>query len=202
MQWIKDILEKNVNDEGVLDLEAAESELNTEAPKNVIPKEQYNNKVQELSEAQGTLNDLKEKHTDVEELQSSIEEYENKVEQLEQEKADQAKSFALKTALSDVGAVDVDYFADKLKDDVELDEDGNLKDFDDKIKDYQTKHPALFKKPESEESKDDNNGFQIQDNKLDNGTDQPLSMKDIYKQYPNDKEKRIELIQKLDKKDE
>lgn len=199
MKWIKDVLEKHINEDGVIDLEAAESELNTEAPKNVIPKEQYNNKVTELKDAQDTLKDLKENHADVEELQKSIEDYETKVEELEQEKLDQAKEFALKTALADVGAVDIEYFADKLKTDIELDEEGNLTGFDEKIKDYQTKHPALFEKADADGKKTDKDGFIIHDNKLDGGDPSPkLTKRDIYEKYPNDKEKRIELLQELE----
>lgn len=199
MKWIKDVLEKHINEDGVIDLEAAESELNTEAPKNVIPKEQYNNKVTELKDAQDTLKDLKENHADVEELQKSIGDYETKVKELEQEKLDQAKEFALKTALTDVGAIDVEYFADKLKADVELDEEGNLTGFDEKIKDYQTKHPALFEKADAGDKKTDNDGFNILDNKLDGGDPAPkLTKREIYEKYPNDKEKRIKLLGELE----
>ena len=199
MKWIKDVLEKHINEDGLIDLEAAESELNTEAPKNVIPKEQYNNKVTELKDAQDTLKDLKENHADVEELQKSIEDYETKVEELEQEKLDQAKEFALKTALTDVGAVDVEYFADKLKNDVELDEEGNLTGFDEQIKDYQTKHPRLFVSSDDNDKKADKGGFSILDNALDGGDPAPkLTKREIYEKYPNDKEKRIELLQELE----
>lgn len=199
MKWIKDVLEKHINEDGVIDLEAAESELNTEAPKNVIPKEQYNNKVTELKDAQDTLKDLKENHADVEELQRSIGDYETKVKELEQEKLDQAKEFALKTALTDVGAIDVEYFADKLKADVELDEEGNLTGFDEKIKDYQTKHPVLFEKADAGDKKTDNDGFNILDNKLDGGDPAPkLTKREIYEKYPNDKEKRIKLLGELE----
>lgn len=193
MKWIKEILEKHTNEEGVLDLETAESELNNEAPKRVIPKDQYNTKVDELKEAQDTLDDLKKNHEGVEELQTTIEDYETKVEELEQEKIDQATKFALKTALTDVGAVDVDYFADKLIGDVELDEEGNLTAFEDKIKDYQTKHPALFKKADENDSKN-KGGFRVLGNDLEGGERTPNMTKEDINKIDNP-EKRIKAIQ-------
>lgn len=172
MKWIKEILERHVNDEGVLDLEAAESELNAEANKHVIPKEQYNNKVTELNETKATLTEIQNSNKDNEDLQGKIDDLSTKLQEAEQERKSQAKEFALKTALTSVGAVDVDYFADKLKTEVELDEEGNLTGFEDKIKDYQTKHPKLFS-VSTDDKAQNKTGFNVLDNKLSGGQTPP-----------------------------
>lgn len=200
MKWIKDILEKHTDENGVLNFEAAESELNAEANKNVIPKDQYNSKVEELKQANDTLDTLKKQHKGVEDLQETISEHEGTIEKLQAEKADQAKEFALKTVFTTAGAKDVDYFVDKLKAETELGEDGNLKGIEDKIKEFQTQRPYLFEAADNKDKKPGDNGFRIQDNSLDSGSPTPaLTKKEIYEKYPNDKEKRIELIQKLEK---
>lgn len=200
MKWIKDILAKHTDENGVLNLEAAESELNAEANKNVIPKDQYNSKVEELKQANDTLDTLKKDHKGVEDLQKTISEHEGTIEKLQAEKADQAKEFALKTAFTTAGAKDVDYFVDKLKTESELSEDGSLKGIEDKIKEFQTQRPYLFETADNKDKKPGDDGFRIQDTSLDSGSPTPaLTKKEIYEKYPNDKEKRIELIQKLEK---
>lgn len=168
MDWIKTILDKHTKEDGTVDLDAANKEIDAEFPKNAVPKTDFNSKVDELKTANETLDDLKKNHKDVETLQASITDYEAKVTQLEEEKADQAKEFALKAALTTAGAIDVDYFTDKLKTDVELDADGNLTGFDEKIKNYQTKHPKLFETADNT-TKTDENGFVIHDNGLNKG---------------------------------
>lgn len=156
-------------------------------------KEQKEQLEEELSETNSTFKELKENHADVEELQKTIADHETKVEELEQEKADQAKEFALKTALNDVGALDVEYFADKLKSDVELDEEGTLTGFDDVIKDYQTKHPALFKAADKSDKKN-KGGFRVLGNDLDGGERTPNMTREEINKIDNPEE-RIKAIQ-------
>ena len=43
MEWLKAILEKAEIKDGKLDVEALMSTINVEAPKNVMPKAEYNN---------------------------------------------------------------------------------------------------------------------------------------------------------------
>lgn len=169
MKWINDILEKHVNDEGVLDREAADAELKNEAPKHVIPKNVYNDKVDELNTANTTINELKKEHGDVDTLQEKISDYETEIEKLKDEKKDQALEFSLREALSSSGAEDVDYFVDKLKGDITLNDKGELEGYDDLVKEYQTKHPKLFTKADNDDKKNDNGGFSVIDNDLDKG---------------------------------
>lgn len=195
MQWIKDILTKHTDENGVLDTAAAEKEINAEANKHIIPKEQYNNKVNELKETKDTLEQLQKDHKDIEQLQTTIQDYESRMEKLENEKQEQSKQHQLESALKDAGGKDVDYLKFKLGD-VELNKDGSIKDLDNKVKSLQENHPSFFES--KEDNKNSNNGFNVIDNKLNNGGDAALTKAEIYKQYPKDKAKRIELLSKME----
>ena len=59
MEWLKAILEKAEIKDGKLDVEALMSTINVEAPKNVMPKAEYNNISKQLKEANNTIKDLK-----------------------------------------------------------------------------------------------------------------------------------------------
>lgn len=79
MEWIKSILEKHVGEDGKLNLDEAIKEINKDAPKNVIPKDQYNTvstaKTQleaDLKERDTQLDTLKKSTGNVEELQAQI----------------------------------------------------------------------------------------------------------------------------------
>ena len=55
MEWLKAILEKAEIKDGKLDVEALMSTINVEAPKNVMPKAEYNNISKQLKEANDTI---------------------------------------------------------------------------------------------------------------------------------------------------
>lgn len=60
MEWLQKILSNAVyGADGKLDVEATMKKVNEEAPKHIIPKEQYNGKVKELETANKTIGDLK-----------------------------------------------------------------------------------------------------------------------------------------------
>ncbi len=193
MKWIKDILEKHTDENGVLDREAAETEINAEANKHVIPKDQYNNKVNELKQANDTLDTLKKDHEGIDALQTTIKEHEETIEELQKQNADQAKKYQLEIALKDAGGTDLEYLQFKLGD-VELDEDGNIKDLDNKLKSLKEDHPSFFEGDKITEEDKNKNGFRVQDNKLDNGNTAPkLTKEDISK--IEDPDERLEAIQ-------
>lgn len=194
MKWIKDILAKHTDENGVLNIEAAESELNAEANKHVIPKEQYNNKVGELKQANDTLNTLKKEHKDVEALQTTLSEHQSTIEKLQEENAEQAKKYQLEIALKDAGGTDLEYLQFKLGD-VELDDEGNIKELENKLKSLKEQHPSFFEASEGDKEKDEGNGFKIQDNKLDDGAPAPKLTKDEIRKI-DDPDKRLEAIQK------
>ena len=59
MEWLKAILEKAVITDGRLDVDATMKTINAEFPKHAVPKQDYNDKVKELSTANDTIKDLK-----------------------------------------------------------------------------------------------------------------------------------------------
>lgn len=100
-----------------------------------------------LKEANSTLDTLKKSNKDNEELQNELKTYKDKVSQLEADAKETAKKQTIKDALANANATDVDYLMYKLGD-VELAEDGSIKDLDSKIKDLQTNHPTFFQTTE------------------------------------------------------
>ncbi|HHA7653757.1 TPA: phage scaffolding protein [Streptococcus pneumoniae] len=108
-----------------------------------------------LKEANSTLDTLKQSNKDNEDLQNELKTYKEKVSQLEADAKETTKKQTIKDALADVKATDVDYLMYKLGD-VELAEDGSIKDLDSKIKDLQTNYPTFFQTSEPEQP---DNGF-------------------------------------------
>ncbi|WP_170240125.1 phage scaffolding protein [Streptococcus suis] len=106
-----------------------------------------------LKEADSTLDTLKKSNKDNEELQNELKTYKEKVSQLEADAKETAKKQSIKDALVNAKATDVDYLMYKLGD-VELAEDGSIKDLDNKIKDLQTNHPTFFQVTEQEQAGD------------------------------------------------
>ena len=54
MEWLQKILSNAVyTQDGKLDVEATMKKINEEAPKHIVPKEQYNGKVSELLQENG-----------------------------------------------------------------------------------------------------------------------------------------------------
>ncbi|HEM3170555.1 phage scaffolding protein [Streptococcus suis] len=108
-----------------------------------------------LKEANSTLDTLKKSNKDNEELQNELKTYKDKVSQLEADAKETAKKQTIKDALANAKATDVDYLMYKLGD-VELAEDGSIKDLDSKIKDLQANHPTFFQVTEPAQA---DNGF-------------------------------------------
>ena len=105
MDWIKSILDKHTKEDGTVDVEAANKEIDAEFPKNAVPKTDFNSKVEELRTANETLTMLQNSNKDNEGLQSKIAEYETEVQRLKSEQAEITKSYALKDAITKEGAV-------------------------------------------------------------------------------------------------
>ena len=65
MEWLQKILSNAVyGEDGKLDVEATMRKVNEEAPKHIVPKTQYNNKITELETANNTIKDLKKNKVD------------------------------------------------------------------------------------------------------------------------------------------
>ena len=160
MEWIKTILAKHVKEDGTVDLDAANKEIDAEFSKNAVPKEKYNNVSSQLKQANSTLKDLQEKTKDNPDAQKLLQAERDAREKAEKALADMEVSIQAKEALTAAGAKDIDYAMFKLGD-LEVDKDGKVKDLDNKVKDLQKNMPDYF------QTKDDN-----QDKK--NGQDNPL----------------------------
>ena len=101
----------------------------------------------QLSEAQKLIEEMKKSEGANEALQGKIGEYEAKIAELEAEKAQVETEAALKVALLEANADDIDYLTFKIKEkgDIEIGEDGKIKGIDDTIAALKTQFPNQFK---------------------------------------------------------
>lgn len=146
MEWLKAILEKAEIKDGNLDVETLMSTINVEAPKNIIPKAEYNNVSKQLKEANDTIKDLKKNNAENEELQKKIKEHEDTIKTLQTNAANDRKEFDLKNKLKDLGVTDVDYLIYKHGgiDKFNYDKDGNVIGLEDTIKPYKESISHIF----------------------------------------------------------
>lgn len=154
MEWIKAILAKHTKEDGTVDVEAANKEIDKEFPQNAVPKDQYNNVSNSLKEANSTIKTLEDKVKDNPDVQKELETYKSKAEKLESENKQLVINHQVSTALRDAGAKDVEYATFKLGK-LELDKDGNVKDLANKVKDLQSTLPDYFATQDDEKDKAD-----------------------------------------------
>ena len=109
MEWLKAILEKAVITDGKLDVEATMKTINAEFPKHAVPKQDYNDKVKELSTANDTIKDLKKNNADNETLQTTITDLQTKLKEQQAANEQISKTYALKDSLTKQGVLDPDY---------------------------------------------------------------------------------------------
>lgn len=109
MDWLRKLLENVEINEGVLDVEGLMQSINTEFPKNAVPKSKFNDISGQLKTANETIENLKNKNSDNAELQKTIKEHEETIKKLEAEAANTAKTYALKEQLTNAGVIDPDY---------------------------------------------------------------------------------------------
>ena len=140
---------------------------------------QLNGKQTELETANALIEDLKKGNKSNEDLQSKISEYEEQVADLRTQLEETKLKSAVKVARMSENAVDVDYLTFKLNESgeaIELDENGNIKGWQDKISNLKTKFPKMFESGDS-------GGYKILgDNRLPNGGGETvLTRNDILK---------------------
>lgn len=135
-------------------------------------KTDHENSTKQLDEANKLIEQLKKANKNDEASQQKIKDYESKVENLENELKDTKIKAAVKVALLSEKAVDIDYLTfkleSKLKEDgknLELDDNENIKGWDDLLSGLKTQFPTQF---ESSSSK------KIEEHKLDHGDDPNL----------------------------
>ena len=171
MEWIIDILKKYQKEDGTIDLATAEQEIKSEFPKQAVPKTVFNEKSEQLKTANATIDELKnnskggQDNKDSqgnEELQTQLEKYKNRIAELEAQEKTNAMNYQARSALEKAGISDVEYGL-YLLGTLEADEQGNVKDLDNKINDLRTSKPVFFK----DEAQPSSNGYKVEDTKLD-----------------------------------
>lgn len=184
MEWIKAILAKHTKEDGTIDVNAANTEIDKEFPKNAVPKDQYNNLSTQLSDANKTLKSLEDKTKDNPDIQQELADLKDKAEALEKENTDLKINSQVSAALQSVGAKDIDYATFKLGK-LEIDKDGKVKDLDNKIKELKSSIPDYFADKNDTNSDDKKPaGYKTVDNKLEDGkTDESDPFADIMAKY-------------------
>lgn len=123
-----------------------------------VSKDKFNSKEQdlaskvaELGEANKLIEILKKGTKDNENLQDKITSYESQVAELQKELADTKLKAAIKVSLIGEKALDVDYLTFKLNEKLaekgeklELDENGNIKGWNEKIEGLKVQFPTQF----------------------------------------------------------
>lgn len=110
MEWLKAILEKaTLTEDGKLDVSAVMNAVQKEFPKHAVPKNVFNDKVEELNTANGAIAELKKENGDNEKLQAKIGAYETEISNLKKVAEETAKTYALKEQLSKQDVLDPDY---------------------------------------------------------------------------------------------
>lgn len=107
-------------------------------------KETHAATLSELDSANTTLESLKGNAQVTEEMAQQIAAYEAKVQELQTAKAKAEAESALKVALLEAGAKDIDYIAYKFGE-VKVGEDGKVIDFDKTLQTLKAEHPDQFK---------------------------------------------------------
>ena len=108
-------------------------------------KEQFDGKDKELVEAQKLIAELKKAGAGTEDLQKKITEYETKVTDLQKQLEASKLESAIKVALLEAKATDVDYLMFKLgKDGLSVGEDGKVKGLDSKLEELKKQFPNQF----------------------------------------------------------
>lgn len=147
-------------------------------------KTDYDSVTQQLKAANDTIADLQKANKGNEGLQHRVSDYESQVEQLQTQLRQTRIDAAVQVGLLAAHAADVDYLTFKLKEkgELELDENGKIKGWDDKIAALQTQFPTQFEA---------SGGKKYQENKLpdqngDEGGSEPKSLAEaLQMQYEN-----------------
>jgi hypothetical protein len=152
---LNEILKANgVNDEAISAIASAmkENKIYTASEENLDIrygklKTQHDGVNQQLTEANALIEELKKSNKGNDGLQQKVTDYETKVQQLQAELEQTKLDAAIKVELLANKAVDVDYLTFKLKNKGEaltLDENGKIKDWDDKLAALKTQFPNQF----------------------------------------------------------
>lgn len=150
MEWLQKILSNAVYDkDGKLDVEATMKKINEEAPKHVVPKEQYNSKTKELDAANDTIKDLKKNNAENETLQTTIKAHEDTIKQLKADHEAELKGMRIDSAitklLADNKAKHPDLLAGKFdREKLLVTDDGKVTGLDEQLKGLKETYKDMF----------------------------------------------------------
>lgn len=139
MEWLKKLIEEATkNEDGSINIDELMKSINTEFPKNAVPKATFNDVNGQLKTANDTIKDLQKDNKDNEDLQGKIKEYEITISTMKSDSEKQIKELLLKDKLRDAGVKDADYLIFKHGgvDKFNYDSTGALIGLEDTLKPY------------------------------------------------------------------
>ena len=157
MAWLRKLIEgAKKNDDGSIDIDDLMKQVNSEFPKNAVPKEQYNQKIEENKEYKNQIKtrdkqiaDLKEEFKDAKGLKEKVEQLEADNKKQKEDYEAQIKDInfntALKSALAPYKCKDTDYLMSKInKDLIKLNDDGSIIGLKEQVEPFKKDHEYLF----------------------------------------------------------
>ncbi len=154
MEWLRQILESAEIKDGKLDVDKIMSTVNTEAPKNVMSKTEYNSINEQLKTANKTIDSLKKDNADNEDLQKKIAEHETSLKEMEKahkaEIAKLKKEDAIKDVLRKSNAKHPDLLLGKFDlEKIKINDDGSIIGLDEQSKSIQEAYKDLFEETDT-----------------------------------------------------
>ena len=150
MGWLRKLIEgAKKKEDGSLDIEELMKQINTEFPKNAVPKDKYNDVSEQLKTANTTITELKKNNGDNEGLQTKVKEYEDTI---KTQKADyDAKvrnltlDSAIEKALTGAKAKHSDLLSNKIdREKLLISEDGKVTGLNEQVKGLKETYKDLF----------------------------------------------------------
>ncbi|MEG2412631.1 MAG: phage scaffolding protein [Clostridium sp.] len=150
MEWLRKLLEgAKKKEDGGVDIEDLMKQINTEFPKNAVPKETFNDINGQLKTANTTITDLKKNNGDNEALQKTIKEHEATIKTQKNDYDAKLKNLtldsAIEKALTTSKAKHTDLLATKIdREKLVIAEDGKVTGLDDQLKGLKESYKDLF----------------------------------------------------------
>lgn len=150
MEWLQKILSNAVyTQDGKLDIEATMKKINEEAPKHIVPKEQYNGKVSELDTANKTIKKLEEDAKDNPDLKKAIDDHKKEIGRIQKEHAEEIRGMridsAISKALSDKKAKYPELLSGKFdREKLQVTDDGKVIGLDEQMKEIEKSYKDMF----------------------------------------------------------
>lgn len=148
MEWLRKLLEGAKIVDGKLDVEALMKDVNTEFPKNAVPKETFNDINTQLKTANTTIADLKKNNADNETLQQTIKDHEATIKTQKAEYEAKVRNLtldsAIEKALTSSKAKHTDLLSTKIDREKLVITDGKVTGIEEQIKGLKESYKDLF----------------------------------------------------------